>query len=144
MFNMLAVTKTITNGIPLTHISFAFSALCFITILPAIFDPKKFREALDEFFSSSNAVIRLSSMVHFFLAFLILNSKWSLNLKDALTLTVMTGFGYLLLVVGVLWFWSPILIKVTIRRILQKEASIYVLAVLGILMGTGFGYLSMV
>jgi len=144
MFNMLAVTKTITNGIPLTHIAFAFSAWCFIAILPAIFDPKKFREALDEFFSSSNAVIRLSSMVHFFLAFLILNSKWSLNLKDALTLTIMTGFGYLLLIIGILWFWSPILIKVTIRRILQKEASIYVLAVLGILMGTGFGYLSIV
>lgn len=83
-------------------------------------------------------------MVHFFLAFLILNSKWSLNLKDALTLTIMTGFGYLLLIIGILWFWSPILIKVTIRRILQKEASIYVLAVLGILMGTGFGYLSIV
>lgn len=142
MFEMLAVKKVI-NGIPLSHLALGLSVMSLIFVLPALFDPKKFREAMVEFFSGSNALIRTAAFIHLFIAFLILNTKWSIKLntgKNTL-LSIMSIFGYLILARSIIWLWFPDFVKNKARKFLSKESSVYIVAFLGLLFTFGLGYL---
>lgn len=142
MFEILAVTKVV-SGIPLSHLAIALAVLAFIFVLPALFDPKKFKEAAEEFFGSSDSLIRTAALFHLLVALLILNSRWSIKLdsgKNALY-SIMSVVGYLILARSIVWFWFPNFVKTKARKFLQKESAVYIVAVLGLLFVFGFGYL---
>lgn len=142
MLQMLAVTRVI-NGISLSHLAIALSALSFIMVLPALLEPKKFREAVEEFFGSSNALIRTASLFHLFVGFLIINSRWSIKLdswKNFLW-SLMAILGYLMLARGIVWLWFPNFVKNKARKFLQKESSVYAVAAVGLIFALGLGYL---
>lgn len=135
---MLAVTKVI-SGIPMSHIALGLSVVCFLYALPALIEPKKFREALEEFFNLHNAAFRLAAFFHLLVAFLILNTHWTVKLSS--TRSIMTVVGYLLLIRGILWLWFPDFVKWTSKKIILKENGVYVIAFVSLLLGAGFGYL---
>lgn len=142
MFPTLAVTRVI-NGISLSHLAIALSVLSFTMVLPALLEPKKFREAVEEFFSSSNALIRTAAFFHLLVGFLIINSRWSITFdswKNFLW-SLMAILGYLMLARGIVWLWFPNFVKNKSRKFLQKENSVYIMAFVGLLFAFGLGYL---
>lgn len=139
---MLATTKVI-SGIPLSHLALALAVLSLLFVLPALLEPKKFREAMEEFFSGSNAFIRTAAFIHIFTAFLVLNSRWSIKLDSWRNFlwSIMAILGYFILARGIVWFWFPNFVKNKSRKFLQKESFVYIMAFVGLLFAFGLGYL---
>lgn len=137
MMTLLATTK-IVSGIPLNHLAIAISVTTFLFVLPALFDPQKFREAMIEFFSASNALIRTAGVFHLLFAFLILNSRYTLQYHVR---SLVPLVGYLVLGRGIIWLWFPGFVKRIARRFLEKDWMLYLMALVGILFALGFGYL---
>lgn len=131
--------KTVIQGIPMSHIAIGLAVLIFVFTLPAIFDPKKFRHSIDEFFSAGNAVLRTAALFHFLVAFLILNTHWTIKFSS--TRSIMTVLGYLLLLRGIVWIWFPDFVREKARKFLQKEYSVYVMGFAGLAFTVGLGYL---
>jgi len=136
---MNTATKTIIQGIPMSHIAIALSVMVFMLIIPALVEPKKFREALEQFFNSSTAVIRLAAFIHLFIAFLILNTHWTIKFSS--TRSIMTVIGYLLLLKGIVWFWFPAYICEIKLKLLRKKWALYAITAVGLIFALGFGYL---
>lgn len=141
MIPLLAASKTVIQGIPMSHIAIALSIASFMFVLPALLEPKKFREAMDEFFRGGHALLRLAAFAHLFVAFLILNTHWTFNWDSGRAL--MTGIGYLLVLRGLLWLWAPGWVTNMSRKFLQKEWGVYVVAFVGLIFAVGFGYLGL-
>lgn len=130
--------QKVIYGMPMSHISIGLSILLLILILPAIYDPKKFRTAMEEFLAN-NVNIRISGIFALFIAFLILNTHWTVKLNS--TRSIMTVVGYLLLLKGIIRIWFPGWVKTMCRKFLQKDANIYILAAIGLVFALGIGYL---
>lgn len=131
--------KTVVYGMPMSHVALALSALCFIIALPAIFDPKKFRGAVEDFLNSGNSVIRIAGLFDLLIAFFILNTHWTIKLSSARS--IMTVIGYLLFIKGVVRLWFPGFVREKARKFLQKDSSVYVIGFLGLVFAIGLGYL---
>lgn len=131
--------RTVTSGIPLSHLAIGLSLMGFIFVLPALFDPKKFREAVLEFFGSNHVFMRIVALFHLLVAFLILNTRWTLNWNSKQSILVLVG--YLILLRGVMWLWFPEFVSKMARRFLQKEWFVPAMSVVGLLVMAGIGYL---
>lgn len=139
MFPLLEVTKKIIQGIPMSHIAIGLAVLCLLFALPALFEPKKFRAALEEFFNGGSALMRVTALFHLLIAFLILNTHWTVKLDSSRS--ILTIIGYLILLRGIIWLWSPSAVKQLQHKFMQKNSSVAVIAILGLLFAIGFGYL---
>ncbi|GEM_PF-6910400 len=133
--------KTIVYGIPMSHIALGLSALCFLFVIPAIFDPKKFRQNLEEFFNAGNSLLRVAALFHLLVAFFIINTHWTIKFSS--TRSIMTVLGYLIFLRGVIWLWFPGFVREKARKFLQKDYSIYVMGFLGLVFAVGLGYLGL-
>lgn len=139
MISLLATTRVVASGIPLSHLAIGLSIMGFIFVFPALFDPKKFREAMLEFFGSHHVFLRMVAIMHLLIAFLILNTRWSINLQSKQS--IMPIIGYLIFLRGVIWFWFPGFVAQTARRFLQKEWFVPAISVIGLFVMLGIGYL---
>lgn len=133
--------RTIIQGIPMSHLALLLGVLVLLFALPALFQTKKFRAALDEFFGAGHALIRLAALFHFLVAFLILNTHWSINFNS--DRTIMTVVGYLIGLRGVVWLWFPGWASQMAHRFLQKEAHVVAMGAVALLLAVGFGYLGL-
>lgn len=131
--------KTIIQGIPMSHIALGLAVLVLVFTLPAIFDPKRFRQSIEEFFSAGNAVLRVTALFHLLVAFLILNTHWTIKLSSSRS--IMTVLGYLLVLRGIAWIWFPDFVREKAKKFLQKDSSVYVMGFFGLVFAVGLGYL---
>lgn len=136
--SLLASTR-IVNGLPMSHIAIGLAFIALVFLLPALFAPKKWKEACENFLKSDDAVFRVAALFHFIIAFFILNTHWSISLKSSRT--IMTVLGYLLLLRGILWIWVPGWVKNMGRKFLAKEWSLYLMIFFGLVFTLGLGYL---
>lgn len=139
MFTMLAAAKTVIQGIPMSHISIGLSAYVLLVALSAFYKPKKFREAIHEFLNSGSAIIRIGAILCFFIAFIILNTHWTVKVWS--DRSIMTVLGYLIVLKGIILFLSPDLVRRMANKILQTDKSVYIVAVVSLIIGLGTGYL---
>ncbi|MBI5413584.1 hypothetical protein HZA42_04520 [Candidatus Peregrinibacteria bacterium] len=135
---MTTVAATIISGVPMSHTALALGIVCLLLALPAFFDPKKFKAAMEEFFSAGKPVMRLTAFVFFGTAFFILNSHWSITKNARGLLTVL---GYLLVLKGICWLWFPGWISKMKLRWLQKPYMPLLAGGLLLLIGVGLAYL---
>lgn len=137
MTTILAAAKVITR-IPMSHTALALGIICFLLAVPAFFDPKKFKAALEEFYNAGKPVMRLTAFVFFGVAFLILNSHWSITKNARGILTVL---GYLLALKGIAWLWFPGWVSKMKLRWLQKPNMPLLIGVVLLLASIGLVYL---
>lgn len=136
----IAAARTVIQGIPMSHIALGIAVLLLIYVLPALYDPRKFRAAVEEIMGS-NIAIRMSAFICFIIAFLILNTHWTVSMSS--NRSIMTIIGYLLIVKGAIRLWFPEIVRKMGRKFMQKDSHIYVFAILGLLIALGFGYLGL-
>lgn len=137
---MTTVAATIISGVPMSHTALALGIVCLLLALPAFFDPKKFKVAMEEFYSAGKPVMRLTAFVFFGVAFFILNSHWSITKNSRGLLTLL---GYLLALKGVAWLWFPGWVSKMKLRWLQKPYVPYLAGVLLFVVGIGLAYLGL-
>lgn len=136
---MLAVVrKTVIQGIKIEHLSIALAILLLLFALPALFDPKRFREAAKDFFASS-PLVRLAGFLFLIVAFLILNTHRGINLNSARS--IMAALGYLIAIKGVVWLWFPGFARKFAMKKFENDARVYIFAFVCILAAVGLGYL---
>lgn len=138
MFHMLA-TKTVIQGIPMKHLALFLGLIALIMVIPALLNPKKFREGIEEFANSGNGLFRLGAALHLLIAFLIINSHWTIKFSS--DRSIMTVIGYLLALRGILWMWFPGFARSMMKKMVRTDAGVYVMALVGILFVVGMGYL---
>lgn len=131
--------KTIIQGIPMSHIALALGILVLIMVLPIFYSPKKFKSAMEDFLNSGNTALRMVALAELLAAFIILNTHWTIKLNS--TRSIMTVIGYLLALRGVIQMWFPAFIRQKTIKWLQKDLYIYVMGVVGLLIGGGLIYL---
>lgn len=110
----------------------------FIFIIPAIVRPKKFFEAMDAFLNSGDTTLRIAALVNFLIAFLVLNTRWSIK-GDVRS--IMAVFGYLLVLRGIVWLWFPSFFRNMMKKALHSEYGLYVMTFFGLVFALGMGYL---
>ncbi|MBI4995186.1 hypothetical protein HZC21_06150 [Candidatus Peregrinibacteria bacterium] len=134
-----AAGKIVMQGILTKNLAIGLSVLILLMVLPALFDPKKFRAAVDEFLNAGNAAMRLNALYLLLIAFLILNTRWKLNFKS--WNAVLGVIGYLILLKGIIRFWFPELSRNIIRKWMHKDYGVYLMAFIGLIIALGLGYL---
>lgn len=132
----------VLQGIPLMHIAIGLSVILLIIAFPAFFNPKKFRQAVEEFYSLNNATIRLASFVYFFLAFLIFNTN-KFAIKFTTWRSVMTVIAYIAVLHGLAFLWFPEFTKRTGLKFFKTETGVYVIGIITFLVALGIGYLGL-
>lgn len=141
MFSMLtaAAGKTVIQGMLTKNLAIGISVLMLLAVLPALFDPKKFRSAVDEFLNAGNAVMRLTGLFLLLVAFLILNTRWKLNFQS--WNAVIGVLGYLILLKGIIRLWFPEVSRNIIHKWMHKDYGVYLMAFFGLIIALGLGYL---
>lgn len=142
MSALLATTvagKIVIQGILTKHLAIGLAVLILLMVLPALFDPKKFRSAVDEFLNAGNVVMRLSALFTLLLAFLILNTRWKINFSS--WTAVLVVIGYLVLLKSVVRLWFPEFSRNMVRKWMHKDYGVYLMAFLGLVIALGLGYL---
>ena len=123
----------------MSHIAMGLSLLFLLILLPALFDPKKFKAAVEEFLSLGNGAIRMTAFIPFFIAFFILNTHWTVKLGSSRS--IMTVLGYLLLLKGLVRFWFPSYSHKMIKKFLANDKFYYAGVAIGLVVALGIGYL---
>lgn len=138
---MLTATtgKTVIQGILTKNLAIGLAVLILLAVLPALFDPKRFRSAVDEFLNAGNVVMRLTGIIILLIAFLILNTRWKLNFQS--WNAVIGVLGYLMLIKGIVRLWFPELSRNIIRKWMHKDYGVYLMALFGLIIALGLGYL---
>ena len=131
--------KIVIQGILTKHLAIGLAVLILLMVLPALFDPKKFRVAVDEFLIAGNGVMRLSALGTLLIAFLILNTRWKINFSS--WTAVLVVIGYLVLLKSVVRFWFPEFSRNMVRKWMHKDYGVYLMAFLGLVIALGLGYL---
>lgn len=93
------------------------AVLILIFHISNLFNPKGFRKELKAFMSDANAV-RLGGVFFLFISFLLLSHSWKLEHKWP---AVIALFGWLVLLKGLTWIWSPKVVKKYANYFLIKD-----------------------
>lgn len=141
MIPTLAAIRTVVSGIPLGHLAVAISIFVLLNVVAALFDPKKFREAIQEVLHAGNIQIRIIGVLRMLIAFLILNTYWKINFTTPKTF--MSVLGYLLLLRGVMCFFFPSSMRALGERFMRKDSTLYIFAFIALVAGLGLGYLGL-
>ena len=88
----MLVTKYVTRGLKPSHLAIFMAVLVLLFVIPALFDQKKFRAALEEFMNAGNPLMRVVGFVDLLLAFLLLNTHKSLNFASPLSFLALLGY----------------------------------------------------
>lgn len=132
-------TKTLIQGIPMSHIAIGMAVMTLMIVIPALFNPKKFREGMSHFFDSGDTTLRVANLSSLLVAFLILNTHWTIKLTS--TRSIMTVIGYLLLIRCFIWMWFPEKARMMMKRVLHSDTGFAIMRVLMVIFCLGFGYL---
>lgn len=133
------LATNVIQGIPMSHISLGLAIFCLIIAIPAFYNAKKYREAFEDFFNSGNASIRIAAILYFAIAFVILNTHWTIKLSS--NRSIMTVLGYLLALHGVIWMWFPSFTRKQVIKFMQNNSMLYAVAGVLTLVAIGLGYL---
>lgn len=138
MFSMLA-PQIVLQGIPMKHLALFIGFIALVISIPALFNPKKFREGVEELVHSGNGFFRLGAVVHFLIALLIINTHWTIKFNS--NRSIMTVIGYLLALRGVLWMWFPGFSRGMMKKMVRTDTGVYVMGFVGLLFAAGMAYL---
>lgn len=131
--------QTFIQGISMSHMAIFISILMFAVLIPALFAPKKFKAAVEEFLDMGNAMIRFSSVFLFLVAFFVINSHWSVRVWS--NRSILSVFGYLLVIKGLCHLWFPEFVRRSTKKFLNSPEAIFLISILGLLVAAGIGYL---
>ncbi len=123
----------------MSHIALALGILVLILVLPILYSPKKFRSVMEDFLNSGNATLRILAFGELLVAFIILNTHWTIKLDS--NRSIMSVLGYLLALRGIIQMWFPAFVRQKTIKWLQKDLYIYVVGGIGLLVGAGLIYL---
>lgn len=138
--NTMLAAKVI-NGMSLSHLAMAIAVFYLLILLPALVEPKKYKAAMEEFIGSGNTLIRMASVFYLLLAFLILNTRWTVNFSSSRS--IMAALGYLLLIKGAVWLWFPNFARKNIKRLMANKPLWFFAAFFGFVIALGLGYLGL-
>lgn len=133
-----AITKNVIQGIPMSHIAMGLAVLILVLVLPALFNPKKFKHAMGEFFAN-HMLVRMSGVFALLCAFIILNTHWTIKLNSSRS--IMTVLGYLAVLKGIARIWFPETGEKMVKKWMANETFYYVGVGVALLIGLGVGYL---
>lgn len=131
--------RTVIQGIPMSHIALALGILVLIMVLPILYSPKKFRSAMEDLLNSGNASLRILALGELLLAFIILNTHWTIRLDS--NRSIMSVLGYILALRGIIQMWFPAFVRQQTTKWLQKDLYIYIIGGVGFLGGAVLIYL---
>lgn len=134
---MLA-TRTVI-GFKISHVAIWLALIALAFALPALLNPKKFKEAMMEFLNANNVVMRIAAMMNFLIAFFLLNTHKGLSFNTPRSFIALAG--WLLVARGVMWLWFPDSARSMMKRVVLKPYGTYLMAGLAIVFALGFGYL---
>lgn len=107
-------------------------------IVPAFIAPKKFRVAFEEYMNNT-ALVRVSALFILFLAFIILNTRWTVKLNS--NRSIMAVIGYLTLAKGLFYLWFPGTVKKMAHKIFVNENLFFALMTVALIFALFIGYL---
>lgn len=118
------------------NLFYGLSALALIVYVPALVNPKVFRKEITKVLSDDTN-IRLVGMFALMFSFIFLSVKHTF---DGGWVMLIALFGWLGLLKGVVYLWSPDMIKKIAKKEFKSESSTIAIAILAILLGLGLAY----
>lgn len=123
----------------MSHIAFGLAALCLTIAVPALFNQKKFREAMAEFFDAPRTTLRGAGFANLIIAFFIFNTHWTVKLNESRS--IMTVLAYLLVFRGIMCIWFTDAVRTLGRTFLKKSYSGILIGFIHLALAVGLGYL---
>ena len=139
MLPLAAVSKTVIQGIKLNHLAVWLALVALVVVIPALFNPKKFKDAMLEFANAGNVVMRLAALTHLLIAFLILNTHKLIDTANPRS--IMAVLGYLIFLRGVVWLWWPNWVRERIKRVMNKNYGVHLMGFVALVFAVLLGYL---